>query len=97
MVGEEQQRVDEPTKVMVCRVNLGTYNPGVHYGTAVLPFKRVLRVLGVNLSVDTYYVAPIRVVSPNIFRYHARAIVTNAEAGGVAIGVAEVACEVPYD
>lgn len=98
MVGQEQQRIgDIPSEIRTCRVTMGTYGDGVanHFVSTVLPYKKVLAVLAVNLASDTNYAIPIRVVSPNVLHTHCRASNGDAESAG-AIGAAEVVCVVPH-
>jgi len=98
MVGEEQQRGDIPSEIRTCRVTMGTYGDGVanHFVSTVLPYKKVLAVLAVNLASDTNYAIPIRVLAPNVLHTHCRVSNGDAECGGVAIGAAEVVCVVPH-
>jgi len=100
MVGEEQQRIaDLPSEIRTCRVTMGTYGDGVanHFVSTVLPYKKVIAVLAVNLANDTNYAIPIRVVSPRTLHTHCRVSNGDVETGaGAAIGAAEVVCVVPH-
>ena len=99
MVGQEQQRnADAKVIVRTCRVALGVYTAAPnHYLDVVLPFKRVLAVSKINMSVDTWTAQAIRVIAPNVMRIH----VNLASAAGVElvgptdIGNAEVVCVLP--
>jgi hypothetical protein len=100
MVGEEQQRIaDIPSEIRTCRVSLGTYGDGVgnHFVSTVLPYKKVLAVLAVNLDSDTNYAIPIRVLAPNVLHTHMRVSNGDLETGAGALNTnAEVVCVVPH-
>lgn len=100
MVGEEQERTDEDTIIRTARVELGAYGAGTSedYGAATLPFKRVLAVLAVNMASDTNVAIPIRVVSPNVFRYLGIVAASgDPVTDGGAMGNAEVVCVLPNE
>ena len=98
MVGEEQQRCDEPSVIKVCRVGLGSWSGANHYGTVTLPYKKVTAVMGINMPNDTHWARPIRIVAPNVLHYYAKVVATGAEPANLtAMGNAEVTVVVPYD
>jgi len=99
MTGEEQQRIgDEPGRLITSYVNLGTWDAAAKYGTVILPHKRVLAVVAVTPVIDTHCIIPLRVVSPNTLRYHARVRDDNAEPANLTpMGGAYVVCILPYE
>jgi hypothetical protein len=100
MVGEEQQRnADAKVMVRTCRVVLGIYTAAPnHFQSVVLPFKKVLAVSKINATPqDTWTFNAIRVVAPNIMRYHANVAATGNElTGPTDVGNAEVVVVLPH-
>lgn len=98
MVGEEQQRADEPTIIRTCRIDTVAYVAADHRSETTLPFKRVLAVLAVNAPTDTNVLIPIRVATPNVLHIFALVAATGDEvANGTDLGNVEVVCVLPNE
>ena len=101
MVGQEQQRnADAKVIVRTCRVALGVYTAAPnHFQNVVLPFKKVLAVSKINMTPqDTWTAQAIRVVAPNIMRYHANVVSAAGleVTGPTDLGIAEVVVVLPH-